>query len=390
MKRTIIQYLKHLGLTLLVLIPALILFGLSIGATLNYGDQDNAGNWHNDGPYVFYENDSTLTVHYVQGNRDDGFSVQQESSGAGATVPCYYPYDSSSFEVTLQTDFATPAATYNDGEPIFAISDIEGNYRAFRNFLIVHGVVDQDLNWTFGKGHLVLVGDFVDRGAYVTQLLWLMYRLDGQAKDSGGHLHFIIGNHELKNMHGDFGSAAHKYFRVASFLDRQQYELCGPNSLIGRWMQSKNAIEVINGHLFVHGGISPDLTDTDLDLETMNTVLRDNYRRAYFPKADEEDYRALLSGRWGPCWYRGYFKENLSDEEVARGLAKFGARDVVVGHTLQSKVRTYFNGQVIAIDVKHPSDHEKRWPKGSSEALLIDGEDYFRLLEDGDRKLLKQ
>lgn len=389
MKKNILQYLKHLGLTLLIFIPALILFGLSQGASLNYGDQDNASNWNNDGPYVFYENDSTFTVEYVQGNRDDGFSIQQQSGATGTMIPCYYPYDSSSFEIELQTNFSSPPATYNDGEPIFAISDIEGNYRAFRDFLIVHGVVDQDLNWTFGKGHLVLVGDFVDRGAYVTQLLWLIYRLDAQSMQSGGHLHFIIGNHELKNLHGDFGSAAHKYFRVASFLDRQQYELLGPDALLGRWMQSKNAIEVINGHLFVHGGISPDLTDTNLDLETMNAVLRDNYRRAYFPKAGEEDHRALLSGRWGPCWYRGYFKEDLSDEEVARGLSKFGANDVIVGHTLQSKVRTYFNDKVIAIDVKHPSDHEKKWPMGRSEGLLVEGNQFYRIFDDGRRKLLK-
>jgi len=87
-------------------------------------------------------------------------------------------------------------------------------------------------------------------------VLWFIHRLEQLALLQGGRVHFIIGNHELKAMHGNVESASPKYLRIASMLNRQQYDLTGPNAYIGRWLESKNALEVING---VTGKlISPD------------------------------------------------------------------------------------------------------------------------------------
>ena len=60
----------------------------------------------------------------------------------------------------------------------------------------------------------------------------------------------------------------------------------------------------------------------------------------------------------------------------------------IVGHTIQSKVKKLFNGKVFAIDVKHPKDYVKSFPFRSSEGLLIDGDQYHRLLDDGSKQLL--
>jgi hypothetical protein len=48
------------------------------------------------------------------------------------------------------------------------LSDIEGNFGAFRKLLQANHVIDDNFNWTFEKNHLVLIGDFVDRGTMVT------------------------------------------------------------------------------------------------------------------------------------------------------------------------------------------------------------------------------
>jgi len=245
MKSRILRYFKHLFLTLAVVLPCLILFGLSQGATANYGTHEHFTDWHNDGPYVFYASDSTVRINYVQGNRDDGFGLKTETRNLrdSPTVSSFYAYDS-----FLSDNFEVPEATYDDGHPIIAVSDIEGNYRAFRDFLIHHEVVDDSLNWIFGNGHLVLVGDFVDRGAYVTQVLWFIYYLEQSAAHYGGKVHYIIGNHELKAMHGNTGSASEKYTYIAAFLNCQQHDLTGPDTYIGRWLESKNAMERINGY----------------------------------------------------------------------------------------------------------------------------------------------
>ena len=94
----------------------------------------------------------------------------------------------------------------------------------------------------------------------------------------------------------------------------------------------------------------------------------------------------MTSTKTGICWYRGYFKDDLSQEEVEKGLNKFDAKSIVVGHTLQYKVNRQYNGKVIGIDVKHPKDYQKNWPKGASEGLFIKENNYYRVLANGEKK----
>lgn len=390
MKKRILRYLKHILSTLLILIVIGVSFGLYHGASLHYGDHPLMYIIDNEGPYVFYKNDSILNVNYIKGNKDDGFYVDKKEHSVASEISstCYFQIDSTSFNFNIKSEIEIPKTTYSDGNPIIAISDIEGGYKSFRDFLINSKVIDADLNWKFGKGHLVLVGDFVDRGWSVTQVLWFIYKLEQDAKKHGGFVHFIIGNHELKNMQGNFDSSADKYLAVSRILEKKQSELYDPTSFLGKWLSSKNSIELINGNLFAHGGIHPDIADSNLSLDEINQMIRSNYYRAYYPKTKKTNEQLLTSNKTGICWYRGYFKDDLTQEEVERGLDIFNAKAVIVGHTLQSKVNKTFNGKVIGIDVHHPKDYHKNWPNGKSEGLLVKGDSYYRVFANGDKKEL--
>ena len=179
MKKRIFRYLKHAILTIIALGGIAISFGLYHGASAHYGDSPLRLDWDKDGPYVFYTKDSILNVNYIKGNKDDGFYVDQKKYPIDVLIPatCYFSRDSSSFDFLIKADIKTPNTTYNDNNAILAISDIESGYKAFRDFLINSKVIDKNLNWTFGSGHLVLVGDFVDRGFSTTQVLWFIYKL---------------------------------------------------------------------------------------------------------------------------------------------------------------------------------------------------------------------
>lgn len=388
MKRRIFRYLKHLIVSILILGTMAVLFGLYHGASLHYGDHPLMYKIDKEGPYVFYENDSVLNVNYIKGTKENGFYIDKKEYSVNSEIfaKSYFQIDSTSFDFKISSDIRPPKTAYNDGNPLIAISDIEGGYKAFRDFLIQNQVIDKNLNWTFGNGHLVLDGDFVDRGWSVTQVLWFIYKLEKDATKQGGFVHFIIGNHELKNMQGNYRAAGDKYLGVSNILGKFQNELYSPNSFLGRWMSSKNAIELINGNLFAHGGIHPDIADSDLSLDEINQIIRSNYYIPYYPKPEKKVENLLNSTRKGICWYRGYFKDDLTQEEVERGLNKFNAKSIVVGHTLQSKVNRQYNGKVIGIDVKHPKDYKKYWPHGKSEGLLIEGNKYYRVFANGDKK----
>ena len=390
MKKRILRYIKHILSTILILGTIAVIFGLYIGASAHYGDNPLMRNLDKEGPYVFYKNDSILNVNYIRGNKNDGFSLEQKDYPIDSpiTATCFFPLDSTNFDFTMKAGFNTPKATYNDNNAILAISDIESGYKTFRDFLINSKVIDEKGNWAFGNGHLVLVGDFVDRGWSTTQVLWFIYKLEQDAEKQGGYVHYILGNHELKNMQGNYGAASPKYLAVSGILGKQQNELYNPDSFIGKWMSSKNALESINGNLFVHGGIHPDLADSKLNLDEINHILRSNYYKPYYPKTEKTIEQLLLSTKTGLCWYRGYFKDDLTQEQVERGLNKFNAKSIIVGHTLQSKVNRKYDGKVIGIDVHHPKDYHKNWPKRKSEALLIEGGKYYRVFDNGQKKEL--
>ena len=202
MKKRIFRYLKHLLASILVLGTMAVLFGLYHGASLHYGDHPLMYKIGNEGPYVFYKNDSVLNINYIKGTKENGFYIDKKEYSVNSEIVAKsnFQIDSSSFEFIITPDIKSPKTSYIDGNPIIAISDIEGGYKSFRDFLIQNQVIDKNLNWIFGEGHLVLVGDFVDRGWSVTQVLWLIYKLEQEAEKKGGYVHFIIGNHELKNM----------------------------------------------------------------------------------------------------------------------------------------------------------------------------------------------
>jgi hypothetical protein len=384
MFRVLKTNLKHFLITFSILFLLLAGFGIYHGAEAHFNEDRLAYKLDKEGPHIFFE-DNQMVVNYVRGGKSEGFYNEQTVYPLHSNIPvkAYFTLEGQSIDFEVSAIIETPPSIYTDNYPILAISDIESGYKTFRDFLITNGVIDESLNWTFGKGHLVLVGDFVDRGNSVTQVLWFIYKMEQEAKQHGGNVHFIIGNHEIKNMQNNFYSASEKYLYVASIIGKTQSDLYAEDSFLGRWMASKNSVERINGRLFVHGGIHPNISEFNYTLEEINQIVRNNYRKPYFTNRDSGDEEFLVSSKTGPSWYRGYFKDDLSQEEVEKGLDKFSAKAVVVGHTLQWSVKKLYQGKVFAIDVKHPNDYESNFPPRSSEGLLIEADNYYRLLSDG-------
>jgi hypothetical protein len=381
--------LKHFFVTFSILFLLVVTFGIYHGAEAHFNEDRLAYKLDKEGPHIFFE-DNTMVVNYVRGRKLEGFYNDQTiyPINSNISAKAYFTLEGQDIDFEISPNIETPASTYDDNNPILAISDIESGYKTFRDFLIANGVIDEALNWIFGTGHLVLVGDFVDRGNSVTQVLWFIYKMEQEAKQHGGNVHFIIGNHEIKNMQNNFYSASEKYLYVASIIGKTHSDLYSADAFLGRWMESKNSVERINGNLFVHGGIHPKISEFNYTLDDINQIVRNHYRKPYYTKRDAGNKEFLVSSKTGPAWYRGYFKDDLSQEEVEKGLDTFSAKAVVVGHTLQWSVKKLYQGKVFAIDVKHPNDYESNFPPRSSEGLLIEADKYYRLLSDGTKLLL--
>ena len=162
-----------------------------------------------DGPYIF--NDVKFWV-------DDANQLIKESFDRNKPINVHVNNaDKDTFEVTIKKSHQQEAENYEMPDKLIALSDIEGNYNALYSFLLNNKVIDQDLNWVFGSGHLVLNGDFFDRGTSVNQVLWLIYGLEKKAEKHGGKVHFINGNHEIMNLYGYTGYTDMRYIEAVSY-----------------------------------------------------------------------------------------------------------------------------------------------------------------------------
>ena len=156
----------------------------------------------NDGPYVFYNQDR-IVVKAINGldtmlaYQVDTFPITEKKN---ISINCTFKNSLFNFSTRLKDTLKNEEIEYSNVQKIIAISDIEGNFNAFRNLLLANEIIDSAYNWTFGNGHLVLPGDFFDRGLNVTECLWLIYDLEEKAKLYGGYVHYILGNHEIMNM----------------------------------------------------------------------------------------------------------------------------------------------------------------------------------------------
>ncbi len=384
------KFFKYTSVAFLSLVAIFFIVAYTFNHSLKFSiDKTIPYQLDREGPFIALEGDSMATIHYIRGNLKEGFELQNHSVSADSlvTATVFYPLDSTEFDIELDFNFHPENTIYPAVEKIFAVSDMEGNFKTFRNVLTANGVIDENLNWNFGTGHLVLLGDFVDKGYFVTQTLWLIYKLEQEAEKAGGKVHYILGNHEINNLQGYHASTAQKYWYAANVLGLKRHELLGENSFLGRWLASKNVVEKIGDLLFVHGGLHPDLANHELSLEQINGRIRSQFYTPYFVKKDGKAIDDLLfSNKKSPAWYRGYFTDKLPREKINSLLQKFDATHIIVGHTALPKISRHHGGVVIGIDVKSPLDHLKYFPPRRTNALLIDNGTWYRVNDAGKKR----
>lgn len=335
-----------------------------------------------DGPYVMYT-EEWMYVNYI--TSENGANVRSVdsmalSSRAGYVVKVATEHPGKTFNVRLKEKLQVERSEWGKPRKQLVISDIEGNFAAFRKLLVANKVMDDQFNWTFEDGHLLLVGDFVDRGSQVTEVLWLIYSLEEKARAAGGYVHYVLGNHEIMNLSGDLRYLHPKYVEAATLMNKQFIQLYGESSELGRWLRTKNVAEKVGDILYVHGGISPLVYRVPFDVPMINKIARPFYADSVnnYPDAETE----ILYSDYGPFWYRGMYKAGdprVIEKEVDSSLMRFNSKHIITGHTVVSDtVSMWFKGKVFNTDTHHA--------KGHSQGLLIEGGDkFYRVDANGNR-----
>lgn len=292
------------------------------------------------------------------------------------------------------------AYTWVDVSRIVAIGDVHGAYSELVKLLRATRLVDADLNWVGGDTHLVNLGDLLDRGPDSRNSMDLLMRLQHQARDAGGRVHVLLGNHELMNLTHDQ--------RDVSVAEHASLENIGGHARAfaadgpyGRWLLTLPVIIRINDTLFTHGGLSSLVSAANLASineeanYALNTILSTGKQlRAQgvigpetplldannpastnaLGQAFTEARDSIWLGKNGPLWYRGTANCHaiLESPVLTRALNTLDASRVVIGHTPTStkEINSRLSRRVYAID----TGMLKSVYKGHSRALEITSE----------------
>jgi hypothetical protein len=289
---------------------------------------------------------------------------------------------------------------------IVAVGDLHGDFAAWRDIARAAKLIDARGAWIGRNAILVHTGDVVDRGPDSLKIVQDLVRLQREAQRARGQVIVLVGNHEAMNVIGDLRYVSAGDY--AAFTDRRSAErreavytankdvieaayrqrdpeitseaikeawieatplgvlehqaawrADGP---IGRWIVSNPAVALIDGNLFVHGGISPAYAQMP--------IAEINRQVGAALTAQSATDQVILNDPLGPLWYRGLADEAAAQSTDASGapeptasalppietqletlLSAYGAKRIVIGHTpILSGIAMLYDGRLVRID----------------------------------------
>jgi Calcineurin-like phosphoesterase len=338
----------------------------------------------------------------------------------------------------------TTAAAQTPDVRVVAIGDVHGALPEFESILKETGLLDARRGasggWAGGRAVLVQLGDLVDRGPKTRACLDLVIELERTSlKQKNGKVVALLGNHEVMAMMGDmryvspedyqsFANGQSEKVRQNAYRDYLRFlaeradltgvapaqsissekwmaehppgfferrDAFGPMGVYGRWLRQHNVAYQSGDVVFVHGGLSPNLTFDDVgDLNGQmqgtlqafdrgwqslvkggiiwqymtidEAVLEIQRERAAIPmreventklKDELEKFIGLLT--WlvspdNPTWYRGLAQqpEQILGPSLDAMMARLKIDTIVAGHSVMAdfQIHQRFDNRVFLID----------------------------------------
>jgi len=306
---------------------------------------------------------------------------------------------------------------------IVAVGDVHGAFDTYVAILREAQLIDSRRRWIGGNALLIQLGDVLDRGTESRQVLDLIRRLETEAPKAGGGVLFLLGNHEVMRMQGDFRDVhpdEYKAFlsRDAEPLRERLYEhLVAQGSATARakgekfderdfrkkfladiplgsvemqiafsesgeygpWLRGHEVMARVNGIAFVHGG--PGVRAAAAGCAGTNARIRTEIKTVKLTDPDYAD--SLIWSPEGPLWHRGLVGGSPAStgEEVTAVLKALDASRIVVGHTVSptKSIVAHHNGRVFQIDTGMLGG--ATYPGGVPSALEIQGGTFLAIYQ---------
>jgi hypothetical protein len=222
-------------------------------------------------------------------------------------------------------------------DSLIVISDPHAKWTEFISIMQAQGIVDENMDWSFRNHQLMMIGDIFDRGDDATTIFWLMYKIQQQARDAGGEVSFLYGNHEEMVLRNSMGYTNAKYTNLSSsyYSSSTVYgsRFFNANTELGRWLGECNTIQIIGRDLYVHAGLSQVFYDRNYQIPALNATMSADILKT----SGRDSYLFGSSATTGgPLWYRGMIpgrETPLTAAYLDSLLNRYEVNRIIIGHT---------------------------------------------------------
>jgi len=273
-------------------------------------------------------------------------------------------------------------------ERVVALGDVHGDSYALSTVLWNAGLIDEEGSWAGGEAVLVQVGDILDRGPDEAFCLNLLLRLQQEARQVGGDVIMLLGNHEVMNSDLDYRyvdplgwlgwdeesdqmlaeqmSTTHegkkkkpkkdkdamanwrnlldRATQLAEMVNRPAVKVLPPfmqgriKALGGRQgaLATLPVAVTVGSTVFCHAGVMPEVVAYGLE--------RLNSETSAYLRGERAKKPLLLDAipQISPIWHREFGKDGLEFDQRAleaadAAMSLLGAKRMVIGHTPQQR-----------------------------------------------------
>lgn len=262
---------------------------------------------------------------------------------------------------------------------IIAIGDIHGDFNLTIDILKMAKIIDEQGEWIADppNTHVVQVGDQIDRCRPISsptacanpgetnpdeasdiKILKFFTNLHQKAKQHGGAVYSLLGNHEIMNVEGFMNYVSHDNIKdFENYKDPKKPDLVFKSGKDARLHAFKPGNEyadflactrtsaiIIGSNLFVHAGIIPKLTAEMKGKDPVQSMADVNklVRKWLLGKIDHDSIKNLLDNpEVSPFWTRvlGYIPPGKDHPDCKKYLNEvleiFHLGRMIIGHTPQ-------------------------------------------------------
>jgi hypothetical protein len=217
-------------------------------------------------------------------------------------------------------------------QTIFAIGDIHGDYERLVGLLVAARIIPaapgkSGVQWGAGAAKLVVTGDMIDKGPHPVVVLRLLAGLQTAAREQGGEVILLAGNHEAEFLAQPGEKKAADFIADLSHFGLTASKVGACEQTVGEFLCTLPFAARVGDWFFSHAGNTGGRTLAQLDADLHEDVSKHGFAAKELAAPD-----SLLEARLGETtWFAGKTAE-AEREKLSAYAGALGVKHMAQGH----------------------------------------------------------